>query len=169
MDGVKPLIVIGVAFLVLAALVSGCVSSSVMAGEKKSRFLTLFAFNYTDRYIMNIVVDGVWMGGADAYTNGGSAMGPRPPRDRNKVHVVDVTWEVSGRYDMASNKYERVPVEQKSESVPIKFPYPDDPDELVLHFYPDGHVEAEMVGNSESVFDFRRIPIPEGHKDHGRE
>ncbi|HRP73547.1 MAG TPA: DUF3304 domain-containing protein [Xanthomonadaceae bacterium] len=169
MDNMKPILIVGVVLLALVALVAGCTSASAQAkGANKARSLKLFAFNYTGRAIRNITVDDMWLGGADAYTNGGSAMGPQPPRDRTKQHTVEVKWDVSGLYDMRTDTYTRMPVESKSASVPIKFPYPDNPNELVLHFYPDGRVEAEMISRQDSVFNFRRIPIPEGHREHGR-
>lgn len=107
-------------------------------------------------------------GGADAYVNGGSAIGPRPPRDRSKQHAIEIKWELSDRYDLKANRYVALgPLESRSATVPIKFPYPDDPGDLILHFYPDGHVDAEMIERKDNKFDFRRIPIPEGHKYYG--
>lgn len=153
--------------VVSLALLVGCASAAAK-DKNKVKYLKLFAFNYTERYLIHITVDGVWMGGADAYTNGGSAMGPRPPRNRNKQHSIEVHWQLSGLYDMKTDTYSRAPLENRSATVPIKFPYPENPNELILHFYPDGHVEAEMIDQKENVFDFRRIPIPEGHREHGR-
>ena len=159
MDSIKPAIIFWAALIALVALAAGCASAAAKGRNEQARSLKLFAFNYTDRYLMNITVDGMWMGGASAYKQGGGAMGPRPPRDRTRSHAVEVEWEVSGRYDMAANSYERMPVERRTASVPIKFPYPENPNELVLHFYPDGRVEAEMIGREDNVFDFRRTPV----------
>lgn len=156
-----------IALLLMAVLLTGC-AAALEKSREQTRPLTLFAFNYTDRSILDITVDGVWMGNADAYTNGGGAMGPRAPRDLEKPHAVNVTWRVSGLYDMASDTYSRMPVEEKSARVLLKFPYPDMPGMLVLHFHPDGRVEAELIGRQDNVFDFRRVPIPEGHKRHGQ-
>lgn len=167
----KPALIVGAVLLVLVAVLAGCTSASAPTkGADRARSLKLFAFNYTDRGILNITVDGMWMGIANAYKQGGGAMGPRPPRDLSKQHSVDVKWEISASYyDLTINKYVRDgELVQRSASVPIKFPYPENPNELVLHFYPDGRVEAEMIDRQDNVFDFRRIPIPEGHRDHGR-
>lgn len=166
MDGMKSAFVaVGIILLVVMMAVAGC---AVAKGRDKSNYLTLFAYNYTDRYILDITVDGMWMGGADAYTNGGSAMGPKPPRDLSKRHNVTVKWRVSGLYDMKSDQYKRMPVVERSEVISLKYPYPPDPNMLLLHFYPDGHVEAELVGKQQNHWEMRRLPIPEGHKDHGR-
>jgi len=164
MDNSKALV--WVVVLVMAVLLAGC-AVALAKSREPTRPLTLFAFNYTDRSILDIRVDGVWMGNADAYTNGSGAMGPRAPRNRNKAHSIEVTWRVSGRYDMATDTYSRMPVEEKEAIVPLGFPYPEDPNMLLLHFYPDGRVEAELIDRKDNHFDFRRIPIPEGHKRHG--
>lgn len=164
MDNSKALVWILV--LVMVIVLAGCaVALAKSRGQTKP--LTLFAFNYTDRAILDITVDGVWLGSADAYTNGGRAMGPRAPRNRSNAHTVEVTWRVSGLYDMTTDTYSRMPVEEKRASVPLKFPYPDDPNMMLLHFYPDGRVEAELIDRQDNHFDFRRIPIPEGHRRHG--
>lgn len=171
MDNMRPVLVVGGALLALAVLLAGCMSVAAQKkGGSKSRSLTLFAFNYTDRYLMNITVDGMWMGGASAYTNGKSALGPRPPRNRAEQHTVDVAWEISASYyDLETNKYvEDGELVRKSATIPIKFPYPTNPEKLVLHFYPNGRVEVELTDATENVFHFRRIPIPEGHLEHGR-
>ncbi|MBV2208390.1 MAG: DUF3304 domain-containing protein [Thermomonas sp.] len=162
MDKNTSMWLIAVALLVGAGLF-GCTSNSAKA-KKKVNYLSLFAFNYTDRSILDITVDGMWLGGASAYTNGGSAMGPKPPRNMNKQHTIKVHWRPSSRYDLKTNRYVRGEVQPSHDAVvPIKFPYPDNPSELVLHFYPDGHVEAEMVDLSANVFDFRRFPVPAEH------
>ncbi|WP_160330942.1 DUF3304 domain-containing protein [Xanthomonas massiliensis] len=159
-------VAIGVVVLLATMTLAGC---AVAKGKDKSTYLTLFAYNYTDRGILNIWVDGMWMGGADAYTNGGSAMGPRSPSNRKEQHTVRVVWELSDRYDLTTNKYVKVgPLEKMEAIVPLKFPYPSDPNMLLLHFYPDGHVEAELVGKQQNHWEMRRLPIPEGHKAHGR-
>lgn len=162
----NPRTLVWVVLLVAAVVLAGCALALAKSREQSSP-MTLFAFNYTDRYLLDITVDGMWMGGASAYVNGGSAMGPRAPRDRGRIHSVEVTWRVSGLYDMATDTYSRMPVEEKNASVPLKFPYPDDPSVLLLHFYPGGRVEAELIARQDDKFDFRRIPIPEGHKYHG--
>ena len=162
--------IVGTVLLALIALLSGCASAAAQSKNgNKARSLKLFAFNYTDRSLLNITVDGMWMGKASAYKQGGGAMGPRPPRDLTRQHTIEVKWEISDRYDLETNKYVAVgPLEPRQAVIPIRMPYPENPNELILHFYPDGRVEAEMISRQDNVFDFRRIPVPEGHRDHGR-
>lgn len=157
-----------IGLLLAVSLLAGC-AVALANNREQVRPLTLFAFNYTNRAILDITVDGMWLGSASAHTNGGTAMGPRPPRDRNKIHSVDVSWSISAsHYDLSTNKYvEDGDLVQRQARVPLKFPYPNDPDELILHFYPDGRVEAELIGREDNAFDFRRVPIPEGHRRHG--
>lgn len=137
----------------LAAL-GGCASAR---GEGKS--VLSFAYNYTGRYIGDITVDGSWMGGADAYGNGGGAQGLLASKEPNKKIVLKVKWVVADDYDVASNKYIRRPDEAFSAEVELARPYPLNPSYLVLHFYPDGHVEAELEADRPK----RRIPSPPGY------
>lgn len=160
--------VIWVTLLVVAVVLAGC-AVALAKGRGQTKALTLFAFNYTDRGILDIRVDGMWMGDASAYVNGGGAMGPRAPRDRTRQHSVEVEWDVSASYyDLSANKYiTDAELVSRRATVPLALPYPDDPGMLLLHFYQDGRVEAELIERGSNHFDFRRIPIPEGHKLHG--
>jgi hypothetical protein len=140
----------------LAAL-GGCASAR---GE--SRSVSIDQYNYTDRYIGDITVNGVWAGSVGAYEGGGSRVqGLLAPRQTDKKIVLKVKWIVADTYDVATNKYTRKPDEPREAAVELPTPYPSDADLLVLHFYPDGHVEAEMTGNRKN----RRIPAPDGLKD----
>lgn len=137
----------------LSAL-TGCASAR---GEGRS--VTSFAYNYTSRYIGDIVIDGVWMGGADAFGNGGGAQGLLAPKDPNRPVLLKVKWVVADDYDVATNKYTRRPDEPKEASVELSRPHPLNPSYLVLHFYPDGHLEAELEPGRPK----RRIPPPQGY------
>ncbi|WP_160330941.1 DUF3304 domain-containing protein [Xanthomonas massiliensis] len=162
-------VLVAIGVVVLLAMMGGA-GCAVAKGRDKPKYLTLFAYNYTDRGILNVRVDGIWMGGVSAYTNGKSAMGPRPPSNRKRQHTIKVDWEISASYyDLKTNKYvDDGQLVRKQAVVPLKFPYPSDPNMLLLHFYPDGHVEAELVGKQQNHWKMRRFPIPEGHKAHGR-
>lgn len=153
------------ALAVLAVLVLGVGCGRAMA-RGKTPVLSLFAFNYSPNYLADVRVDGQFLGGVSGYTNGGSAMGPRAPRGKGP-DSVRVQWTETNRYDLASNRYldegHRVPHEAM---VPLKTPYPPDPATLLLHFYPDGHVEAELLGKGVNKWDVRRMPVPKEHKDH---
>jgi hypothetical protein len=134
--------------------VSGCA-----AAAPKSRSVTTLSFNYTGRYIGDVVVDGAWAGGVDAYGMGGGAQGLLAPSDPSRVAVLKVKWIVADDYDVASNKYSRRSDEPHEASVEVARPYPANPSYLVLHFFPDGHVEAELEADRPK----RRIPPPPGY------
>ena len=150
-DGMKRKLVKVLAF----SAVSGCASAG-----PKGRSVTTLTFNYTERYIGDVVVDGAWTGGANAFGMGGGAQGLFAPSDPNRTVVLDVRWIVADVYDVASDKYSRRPDEPHRASVEVARPYPANPSYLVLHFYPDGHVEAELEADSPK----RRIPPPAGYR-----
>ena len=135
--------------------VTGCASAG-----PKGRSVTTLTFNYTERYIGDVVVDGAWTGGANAFGMGGGALGLLAPSDPTRAAVLKLEWIVSGRLDFKTNRYVELPIEKKSASVEVARPYPTNPSYLVLHFYPDGHVEAELETDSPK----RRIPPPAGYR-----
>jgi hypothetical protein len=138
----------------LAAL-SGCAQA-----QTKSRSVSTYCFNYTDRYIDRVFVDGVFAGIANAYGGEGSSVeGLLAPSDTNRVAVLSISWELSGLYDVEGNNYTRVPIERYQTKVEVARPFPPNPDSLVLHFYPDGHVEAELGAGRVKW----RIPRPAGY------
>lgn len=145
------------ASIALLFVTGGC---AAMLSADESRAVSTVKYNYTDRYIGDVIVNGAWTGGVDAHGGGGNlAQGILAPRDRNKQHSVRVRWVVADVYDVASNTYSRRPDEHKEAEVKIAMPYPERPRYLMLHFYPDGHVEAELT---ERIPD-RRIPQPQGY------
>lgn len=150
-------------FLTLAACQAG--PSSTNSEDDMSlvsRGVTITSYNYTDRALNDITVDGAWSGGADAFSMSGSAAGLMAPEDRTKQHSVTVRWDVGSQYDLATNSYPEAapPMEPHEATVPIEFPYPEHIEYLTLHFYPDGHVEAEFSDGTPE----RRIPQPEGFR-----
>lgn len=137
------------------ATLSGCASAQ---GEGRS--VGIVSFNYTNRYIADVTVNGAWSGGVDAYGGGGKiAQGLLAPRDTNKMVVLKVKWSVGSYYAIDSNTYSRAPIESHSADVELPLPNPLSPSYLVLHFYPDGHVEAELEADRPK----RRIPPPPGY------
>jgi Protein of unknown function (DUF3304) len=140
-------------------MLSGCAGAQTQ-GAVPGRSVSVVKFNYTDRYLGDVIVDGAWTGGVDAYSGGGKmAEGLLAPSDPERKAVLKVQWRVSGLYSIEKNQYARMPVEVRNADVPVAWPYPKDPSYLVLHFYPDGHVEAEL----ESDRPKRRIPQPPGY------
>lgn len=138
----------------LAAL-GGCTSAR---GEGKS--VGTVSFNYTNRYIGDVTVNGAWTGGVDAFGGGGKiAQGLIAPKDLNKKLVLKIRWSVGSYYSIENNTYDRAPIEPHFAEVEIIGPHPSNPSYLVLHFYPDGHVEAELEADRPK----RRIPPPSGY------
>jgi hypothetical protein len=127
------------------------------------RGVSMLSFNYTNRYIGDIAVDGAWGGGADAYGNGGAAQGLLAPSDPNKKAILKVEWNVGSTYDVASDTYTRAPIEKHTANVAVAWPYPANPRYLVLHFYPDGHIEAELEASQPK----RRIAQPADYQRGG--
>lgn len=145
------------ATLAFVLALGGC--SAVMSADE-SRAVTTVKYNYTDRYIGDVTVNGAWTGGVDAHGGGGNlAQGILAPRDKTKPHSVKVRWVVGSLYHVESDTYERRQPESKEAEVKIAMPYPEYPKYLMLHFYPDGHVEAELT---ERIPD-RRLPQPKGY------
>lgn len=139
------------------ATLAGCATA-----QTGGRGVAATAFNYTNRYIRDILADGAWIGGVDAYggSGGKTAQGLLAPSDPNRKVVLKVEWVVADVYDVPTNKYTRMPDEKHSSDVPVAWPYPAAPEYLALHFYPDGRVEAELVEGRPK----RRIPYPTGYQ-----
>ena len=140
---------------VALSAIAGCASAG-----PKGRSVNTVVLNYTDRYIADVVADGVWVGSANAHSGDGNRVqGLLAPADPNRAAVLKLKWIVSGRLDFKTNRYVELPIEEKSASVEVARPYPSDPSYLVIHFYPDGHVEAELEADRPK----RRIPPPAGY------
>jgi hypothetical protein len=137
------------------AALSGCAQA-----QTKSRSVSTVVLNYTNRYIDSVFVDGVFAGIANAYGGEGSRVqGLLAPTDQNKLVKLKVKWIVADIYDIEKDKYSDMPNEHHEASVELAYPYPLNPDYLVLHFYPDGHVEAELEAGRVNW----RIPRPAGY------
>ncbi len=137
------------------ATLAGCATAQTGVRSVSTGF-----FNHTNRYIGNLVVDGAWIGGGDAHGFGGYAQGLMSPSDPTRKALLKVEWDVGSFYDVPSNKYTRAPIEKHSAEVPVAWPYPKNPRLLILHFYPDGHVEAELDEDQPK----RRISPPTGYQ-----
>lgn len=152
--------------LMSIVVVAGCAAKA--AKSDKPIFMRLFGFNYTDRYLRFVRVDGNYLGGLNAYLNGGSSSMGRQ-KFNGKPVAVRVTWEEGNHYDLATNKHVRDGHAVGREAlVDVKHPYPKDADTLVLHFLPDGTVEAEFVMRNVDKWDVRRMPVPKEHSYHAR-
>ena len=146
----------------IKAIGLGALGSCAVAAPQ-SRSVSTVKFNYTDRYIGDVVVNGAWAGGVDAFGGGGDRVqGLLAPSDPLKAAVLNVKWVVGSKYDLATNNYVReavIPREEKDASVEVARPFPANPTYLVIHFYADGHVEAELEADRPK----RRIAPPKGY------
>ena len=134
---------------------AGCASA-----KAQGRSVSAIPINYTDRYIADVMIDGTWAGSANAYGGEGNRIeGFIAPTDPNKRVVLKVTWVVGSQYEVATNQYSRRPPEPREANVELPVPHPANPSYLILHFYPDGHVEAELSSDLPK----RRIPRPTGY------
>ena len=137
----------------LAAL-SGCAWAR---GEGRS--VSAVVINYTDRYIADVSVNGQWAGAANAYGGEGNRVeGFIAPSEPKKI-VLKVKWNIGSYYSVENDSYTRAPIESRSADVEIAKPYPLNPSYLILHFYSDGHVDAELS----SERPVRKIPRPAGY------
>jgi hypothetical protein len=143
----------------IKALTLGAVSGCAGA-EPSGRSVNTVVINYTDRYIGDVTADGVWVGAADAYGGEGNRVqGLLAPSDANRAVVLKVKWFVGSIYNIEANSYTRTTVHEKTAQVEVARPYPPNPSYLVIHFFPDGHVEAELEADRPK----RRIPPPPGY------
>lgn len=145
--------------LSVAALAPFLGACAMAKPEPSSRSVTIVAFNYTNRYVADISVNGVWAGGANAFSGGGGAEGLTAPMQATAPIVLRVQWRLSGLYNIESNTYTRLPSTSHEAEVTVAMPAPYNPRMLVLHFYPDGRVEAELEAHNPR----RRIPPPQGY------
>lgn len=154
------------ALLMLTVAVAGCAAK--VAKDDKPIFMRLFGFNYTDRYLRFVRVDGNYLGGLNAYLNGGSSSMGRRKFNGNPV-AIRVTWEEGNHYDLVTNKHVTDGHAVRREAlVDLKYPYPKGATTLVLQFLPDGAVEAELVMRDIDKWDVRRVPVPKEHSYHVR-
>ena len=130
------------------------------AAEPTNRSVSTVVINYTGRYIGDVVVNGVWVGAADAYSGEGNRVeGLLAPSDSSRAALLQVKWVLADDYDIAKNKYTRRPDELHEAAVQITRPFPANPSYLVLHFFSDGRVEAELEADRPK----RRFAPPPGY------
>lgn len=138
-----------------AGLLAGCAQV-----RPQGKSVSIVKFNYTDRYLGDVVINGAWAGGIDAYGGGGDRVqGLMAPSDPHRRVEINVQWNVGSIYNVEFNTYTRAPVVRQTAAVPVAWPYPPNPSYLVVHFYPDGRVEAELEADRPK----RRIPPPAGY------
>lgn len=129
--------------------------------------LSIEGYNYTNRFIADLTVtdengNGAW--GGDVMLSTPTAGGGKDaccvmldPDNKSPVRLrIDWTFD---RIDDA-NGHTVVPAVKKTAWVTISPPYPNDPQNFEVHFYPDGHVEAAVTRWSSPP----RISLPEDRR-----
>jgi hypothetical protein len=155
-------------FLGAGVLISGCNSSrnesvavaaptkqkAVTASEFKptgKRFdLTLAGYNYTNRYIDEYSVNGHWGGNlsvSEPGSAGGGSAGSVVYFDTGTKKTVNVRWQSGACYfktksTISNDIYQHIHSFYKEAEVQIERGHSREPNNLEIHFYPDGKVRA---------------------------
>lgn len=151
--------------LMMAIAVTGCdareassntPTASEFAAPREPVGLTIYGYNYTNRYIDQFYVDG----------NAGSNLGVSTPTAGGSKSVccfsytpgtpapktVTVKWVASGCTYKETNMYNETSSWAhhffKTQEVPVNPKIPANPGYFEVHFYPDGHVEAAITEHS---------------------
>ncbi len=130
--------------------------------------LAIEGYNYTDRYIPSFTVtdedgNGSWGGDVKLSTptaggGGATCCVMLDPNTKTAVRLR-INWSI-GRIDDASGR--TIASGSRREAwVTVRPPFPADPQNLEVHFYPDGHVEAAVTHWSSEP----RIKLPDGRKE----
>jgi len=151
--------------VVMAIAVTGCDAKEVttetpaatkIAAPREPVGLTIYGYNYTNRYIDQFYVDG----------NAGSNLGVSTPTAGGSKSVccfsytpgtpapktVTVKWVASGCTYKVKGTYGEIFHDIyhffKTLEVPVNPQVPANPGYFEVHFYPDGHVEAAITEHS---------------------
>src|SRR5882724_10871043 len=142
--------------MLMLAWLCGCHAAQPDApkqNDSKHHALTIYGYNYTNRYIDQFYVDGQGGGNLDVSTpdSGGGKLaccigwtdGTSLPQ------TVKVRWVASACMQKATNSVgetsEYVVHTFKEEQVELRGPVPSDPSYFEVHFYPDGHIEVALT------------------------
>lgn len=119
----------------------------------KTHSLAIVGYNYTDRYMDSVFVNGQGAGNLDISTptaGGGSSMCCVSWRDGSKLpKKIKVQWVAAYCMQILhGSEGETQTMRQpmwKSADVDLYGPVPAIPQNLEVHFYPDGHIELAMT------------------------
>jgi hypothetical protein len=134
-------------FAVLFCLLSGL----ALSGCKKDPYmLAIMGYNYTDRAIADLSVNGAW--GADVFLSTPTAGGGKTvccvamDRDTKTPFWVTVKYQMAPLEAYPPRRVIEPAGPYRTEKVEVTGPIPPDPGYLEIHFYPDGHIEAAVSG-----------------------
>lgn len=155
----KPTVLFG---LVISLCVVGC-------SHAKPVGLEIDSYNYTSRYIDSFTVtdengNGAWGGDValsdDEAGGGKSTCCVMLDKNEKKSVRLRIDWSITDIVDSQGKVI--APAEQRQAWVTISPPFPENPQEFDVHFYPDGHVEAAVTEWGEPP----RIKLPKNRKEH---
>ena len=132
-------------------IASRCDLSGVEHGQHHA--LTIYGYNYTNRYIDQFYVDGQGGGNLDVSTptssGGGRTCCVGWTDGTSLPQTVTVKWVVSACMKRATNsngESREVPVHTFKEAVvELTQVVPSNPHYFEVHFYPDGHLEVTVT------------------------
>lgn len=129
--------------------------------------LAIMGYNYTNRFIASFTVtseDGAGAWGGNVYLSsptsgggGGTCCVMLNPNTRHAVNMR-IDWTLDEVDDASGHAI--APEIRKRAWVTIKPPFPADPHNFEVHFYPDGHVEAAVT----HWLSAPRISLPEDRR-----
>lgn len=103
---------------------------------KSSPTLEINGFNYTDYYIDSFTVNG--QGGGNVYVSS--------PTSGGGGGVCCVSWSPSTEPPVVVTiEWTHDHSDICTQEVTIREPYPENPNHIGIHFFQDGHVEAELT------------------------
>ena len=129
------------------------VQKASTAGAGKSRALTIYGYNYTNRYIDQFYVDGQGGGNLDVSgpgSGGGGSVCCIGWRDGTRLpQTVHIRWVAGGCLHTVVNSSgesrEAVRHVFREKDVILSGPVPADPGYFEVHFYPDEHIEVAIT------------------------
>ena len=144
-------------------------TASEFAAPREPVGLTIYGYNYTNRYIDQFYVNG--NGGENLRVSGPSSGGggsvccfsytpgtPVPKMVTVKWVASGCTYKVKGTY---GEIFDDIHHFFKTLEVPVNPKVPANPGYFEVHFYPDGHVEAAITEHSSSP----RLILSEDRED----
>lgn len=148
-----PLVLLFAALAACQPARSGGKAATTPPPSIESHTLTILGYNYTNRYIDQFSVNGA--GGSNLQVStpeegGGKGTCCAVWVDGTPLPVtMHVQWVADTCVEFLTNKYgERRATARntyKEQDVLFKGPVPADPNNLEVHFYPDGHIEIAIT------------------------
>jgi hypothetical protein len=129
------------------------VSSSLTDCAKEPYELELVGYDYTDRALLDFAVNGISGGNVflSTKTSGGGKYACCVQLDRSTKtpFAIDVDYMREALVAYPSDKIvEPADKDHLKAHVEVKGPIPDKPAYLEVHFYPDGHIEGTISGDT---------------------